>query len=364
MTEWQQGTQQPMTPGAQPVPGAPVAQPQPAAYPQQPAAQPAAYPQQPAAYPQQPAAYPQQPAAYPQQPAAQPAAAQPEPTVAYPEPPAGYSLTLPAEQAAPADLPEPPPGYTLTPPDAQPKPGAASAIPLARDINSVSVAIMPGVPLPDWIDRGQLAEILAPALDNAQQYPVVHPVPGFQTADGGVTAGTGLPLPNPAQRNEHPMGPVTWGAPAPATQPQPMSAAAPAAAVAAPVGPPAVEQFDWLLQPESPSYQRIPDYAPPPGMPAVPVPPAGYYLPAATPGAAVDSQTPITAPPAGYYLPTAAAAGMGDSEVPVPPPPEGFYIAAEVNPSVPMGTPIPPPPEGYYVPDTYPAGEFVGAGSR
>ena len=273
-------------------------------------------------------------------------------------PPGGYPTPEASGVMGQPDLPPPPDGYTLTQPIEQVAAvpvTAGSAVPQAADITSIGVAIMPGMPLPDWVNQQSLAEVLVPALENIPNYPLTHPVPGFQHGSTGSLGGenAGLGMPDPRHRSEHPAGPVSWGAPpapdatpAPTSMPVPAPHTVPPAAVPAPVAvspqpqqpvaPSAPDQqFDWLLQPDVTGPERIPGYAPPPAAPG---------------DTSAGTALPIPPAPQGFYLPAGPVSDQ-NSDVPVPAPPEGYYVAETISADVPLSTPVPPPPEGFYIPD-------------
>ncbi|MAT61199.1 MAG: hypothetical protein CMH41_06105 [Micrococcales bacterium] len=270
-------------------------------------------------------------------------------------PPNSPSIPTAPDALGEPNLPPPPDGFTLTHPSDQittASIGTASGLPQSEQITSVGIAIMPGMPLPEWVNQQSLAEVLVPALENAPNYPLTHPVPGFHPGLVGTLGGQDpmLSLPDPQQRSEQPTGPVSWGAPpvpdsspfaTPAPHPaMPVTAAVPVAThspqMQEPPTPTAPEQqFDWLLQPDVTGPDRIPGYAPPPIV---------------SPSPGLDATVPIPPAPQGFFLP--AGPTMDEqSNVPVPAPPEGYYVAQTIAADVPLSTTVPPPPEGFYIPD-------------
>ncbi len=270
-------------------------------------------------------------------------------------PPNSPSIPTAPDALGEPHLPPPPDGFTLTHPSVlitTASIGTASGLPQSEEITSVGIAIMPGMPLPEWVNQQSLAEVLVPALENAPNYPLTHPVPGFHHGPAGSLGGQDpmLSVPDPQQRSEQPTGPVSWGAPpvpdsspfaTPAPHPAtPVTAAVPMATQSPQLQEPPTptapdQQFDWLLQPDVTGPDRIPGYAPPPLV---------------SPSPTVDEIVPIPPAPQGFFL---SAGPMTDaqSNVPVPAPPEGYYVAQTIAADVPLSIPVPPPPEGFYIPD-------------
>lgn len=207
--------------------------------------------------------------------------------------------------------------YGIAPPAPGAAPGSAPKGPLAAPdrnaIRSVGVAILPGVPLPEWATTATAppgtwtAPAAVPYADPRAAGTVpaspYQPVPGSTAGvDPALAAlappSSPLPPPDPAQWSERPAGPVVWG-PAPVAPrvvptappqyaPAQPAAAAPATAVpqANPwftpetLPPPATSaagQYGWLVQPDV-----LAGAAPAAGAPAAPAmaPPAGPSLPA------------------------------------------------------------------------------------
>lgn len=217
------------------------------------------------------------------------------------------------------------PALTAADPGGMPAP-LPGGQPSPRDISSIGVAIMPGIPLPDWVTAASLGERVAgppaaapvaaaeaaapqaipafPQVDPAYEallaappavvpqqavasvgtpsYPQIQPAfdAGFAAplpvAGVGATTGTALPPPDPAQWSEHPVGTVVWG-PVPA-QPVP----APAVAM--------------------PAQARV-------GDDAGTLPPAEPALPAAAP--ALATTTTSAAAPFAFAVPPAGPAFAG-----------------------------------------------------
>ena len=179
-----------------------------------------------------------------------------------------FDMTTVGIEPEPAMTVAPPP-VAAPPPDKSRRKGPLP--PTATDINSVGVAILPGVPLPAWvapvpapvaqypIDPAFAAQVAPdaaaaadpqlmppPQLSQSQFPPPPMPVaaaapppvplppmapPTFAAASlAAVPAAAPLPPPDPAQWSEHPMGPVVWG-------PVPPLAAAPPEAPAEPIAP-------------------------------------------------------------------------------------------------------------------------------
>ena len=316
----------------------------------------------------------------------QPAPAEPVDAEPHPTADTDWTPDLTAMAAvAPTPPPTPPTAATVPPSEAPLEPAPVTKRgkkgkepPSPADISSVGVAILPGVPLPDWVTP--------PPPDVAHRTGDAEPVPGLPTDEQApssppdvavvedpvsVPASGLLPPPDPAQWSEHPWGPVVWGAdvpmngtaPAPAEPVSPTEVAAavgvadpPPAALPPEAGPPAGEapirvdpptpiategaidapppattpvaaadEFGWLYQPDDnvaptphtadPVAPQSPPQDPPP---APPVQQASAAVPPAGAEAGeVAVLTPLAAPPTGPMIPAPAPA----------PAPETFPVA-------------------------------------
>lgn len=173
--------------------------------------------------------------------------------------------------------------------------------PSPADITSVGVAILPGVPLPDWVTpppaevaQWQGADQPLATLPDAPAETVVASADHAVPVAAAAAVGTALPPPDPAHWSEHPWGPVVWGDAAPAAVA--VATAAPVALPVAPVEPlappppegsgvnvtpePAVsagpepsgsaapaDEFGWLYQPDDSSPPPVPSVEPGPPPP-------------------------------------------------------------------------------------------------
>jgi hypothetical protein len=247
-----------------------------------------------------------------------------------------------------------PPPVAAPPPDKSRRKGPLP--PTATDINSVGVAILPGVPLPAWvspvpvpvaqypIDPAVAAQVAPdaaaaadpqpmppPQLTQSQFPPPPMPVAGaapppiplppmapptFAAASAAVPAAAPLPPPDPAQWSEHPMGPVVWG-------PVPPLAAAPPEAPAEPAAPTpvlaAAPPIDATsdLPPTAPA--SIPDHVPATN-------PAWFQTD-------VDSSLPAPADAAGQeYNWLVHPTDPGDDPTALAPPPVDAFLVAPVAP--------------------------------
>jgi hypothetical protein len=264
--------------------------------------------------------------------------------------PAPYGGVTPqAEAAADTHDEQPTQAPTPPPPDATAAPQAKGRPPEPSDLRSVGVAVLPGVPLPDWVERQELADALIPGPRASQEPSSMGPeftVDQWSQTPAAVVpiAGGPLPAPNPEHRREQPDGPVVWGLPEQQEpqQPQQLEPSTPPPAASA-------TAYGWLVEGDEQGgaglleAQEIPDYAPPPAWPAGE---PALSTPARTAApAAFDSAVPIPPPPEGYSMPATPVSPE------LPPPPQGFYVPSEQDyalaASMNSAVPIPPPPQGF-----------------
>ena len=268
--------------------------------------------------------------------------------------PTQVDLTAPAQTGAEFDMNTV--GIAAEQPAAQQRSRKGDPPPVSAQINSVGVAILPGVPLPAWVAPvpapvaqhpvdplyqqqtvsppppdpqpaspapSAAAPTLTPApapapAPNAEPspappmpmpMPMPVPVPAAQavaapavpaTAAAVPTPSLPLPPPDPAQWSEHPIGPVVWGPvapPQPMTMPQPAPASPtpePAFAAAAPAA--VATAFAASPPPVGP---------PPVGAPMAPPSTQPVFE---TPSAAPAPAPPVSAPQQDQPWPTGTAA--------------------------------------------------------
>ncbi|MFN8125552.1 MAG: hypothetical protein U0R64_03465 [Candidatus Nanopelagicales bacterium] len=264
---------------------------------------------------------PQPPVAEPAAGSAESAGEVPTETQWFPpeSPPAAEPLaTAGPVAAAPAAVETP---LEPAPPPEKTKKGKEPPSP--ADIASVGVAILPGVPLPDWV---------APPPSEVAEWtgaPVAAP-------PVAVLPSGELPPPDPAQWSEHPWGPVVWGVAAPV-------AGAVAASPVVDATPETPEPGGvTVLPPEQPEVLEVVDVSSPP---------------ATDRGTeSVDPDLPVVdGPPPPTEMPVEPTLPPGDGSPPPTEVPDEFGWLYE--PDVPAPTPAGPEDES---PEPAPMGPPVG----